>query len=289
MKRIAALYTCHNRKVKTLASLSTLYKAKLKSTNDFQLTIYLTDDGSTDGTSKAVKEQFPNVTIIAGSGDLFWSEGMRVSWKKALENNYDAYLLLNDDVEIYDSVFDQLFEAHKYCLNQFNKPGIYIGATENKNTGELTYSGSLVLNKFLYTQRRLAPNGNFQSCDLANANIMLVTREVVEQIGIFPEGYSHGISDYHYSLTASINNIPVLVAKAYCGHCLFDHAYIYADFATKSFDERKKILNNPTGLALDSYKKYMRRFFPFRYPFVAFFGWFKLYFPKIYVSYFTRR
>jgi GT2 family glycosyltransferase len=282
MQRIAALYTCFNRKEKTLASLATLQKASTSFGNSLQLDVFLTDDGSTDGTSEAVSKHFSYVTIIKGDGSLFWAEGMRSSWKEALKNNYDAFLLLNDDVELYEDFFSHLFQTHEYSINTYNKGGVYIGATENKNIGKLTYSGSLVLSKILYTQNRLAPNGDFQICDLANANIMLVHNTVVDAIGILSKGYSHGMADYDYTLTARRKKIPVLVAPEYCGHCVNDHKSKYENFEKLSFSERKKILYSPTGLAFKSYKKYMWKFFPMRYPAIVFFGYFKLYFPTLY-------
>ncbi|MGB5554274.1 MAG: hypothetical protein WBM83_06410, partial [Flavobacteriaceae bacterium] len=123
----------------------------------------------------------------------------------------------------------------------------------------------------------------------ANANIMVATKSVVEAIGILTEGYSHGVADYDYSLTASRKNIPVLVAPEYCGHCEFDHKDAYEGFAAMSFKERKAYLYKPTGLAFDSYLKYMRKFFPLRYVLVAFFGALKLYFPSVYLKFFRHR
>jgi len=282
MKNLAALYTCHNRREKTLKSLESLYKSQKNSKAKFKLDIYLTDDGSTDGTSEEVKKRFPEVHLIQGDGNLFWAEGMRKSWLRALDKEYNGFLLLNDDVEIYENIFDQLFACHQYSLKNYQKAGIYIGPTEDKFLNKLTYSGSLVLNKFLYTTKRLPPTGEFQICDLANANIMLVSNSVVQEIGIFTEGYSHAAADYDYTLTASRKGIPVLICREYCGHCEDDHRDTYENFETISLAERKKILNNPTGIAFKSRKKYMKKFFPLRYPFFVFFGYFKLYFPRVY-------
>lgn len=289
MKKIAALYTCFNRKEKTLKSLETLFKATSETSLIKQLDIYLTDDGSTDGTSEAVKARYPEVSILKGNGKLFWAEGMRNSWKSALEGTYDGYLLLNDDVEIYENMFPELLGTHRYSISNFNQHGIYIGSTEDKETKKMTYSGSVILNKFLYTQKRLVPNGSYQKCDLANANIMLVPNQVVNKIGILTQGYSHGMADYDYTLMASRKGIPVIVAPHYCGHCTNDHYDLYEGFSKKSLSERKRILNNPTGLAHKSYLKYMKKFFPFRFPLVVMFGWIKLYFPKIYLRYFRNR
>ncbi len=289
MNRVAVLLTCHNRREKTLRSLESLYKVNQMISKPLALDVYLTDDGSTDNTSQEVKEQFPEVKIIEGDGNLFWAEGMRTSWKEALKKDYEAFLLLNDDVELYMNVLDQLLQTHEYCLEHYNKPGIYIGATEDRDKDKLTYSGSLIVNRFLYKHKRLPPNGKVQTCDLANANIMMVTNAAVSQIGILSEGYAHGMADYDYTLRANKNEIPVLIAAEYCGHCVNDHKDLYHGFEDKSLKERRAYLNRPTGLAFASYKKYMRKFFPFRYPFVVFFGWLKLYFPKMYLKYFRTK
>lgn len=289
MKNVAVLLTCHNRKIKTLNSLRSLFRVKNTSSNkDFDMRVYLTDDGSTDGTTAAIQEEFPQVNILQGSGHLFWAEGMRNSWKEALKGNYDTYLLINDDVELYDNVFDQLALTDAYSNEKFGMGGIYLGATEDKFKDELTYSGSIITNEFLYKLKRLPPNGQFQECHLGNANIMMVSGNVVEKIGILTKGYSHGMADYDYTLMAINKKIPVFIAPEYCGHCVNDHRDHYENFINKSLEERRHVLYNPTGLALSSYKKYMKKFFPFRYPFVVVFAWLKLYFPKIYLDYFRR-
>ena len=96
-KRVAVLLTCHNRKAKTLDCLASFYRAVFPAGYTFD--IFLTDDGSTDGTKDAVKKLYPQITIINGSGNLFWAGGMRLAWETAMgEYSYDAFLLLNDDV-----------------------------------------------------------------------------------------------------------------------------------------------------------------------------------------------
>ena len=78
---IAVLMTCHDRREKTVSCLKALYGQELPS--GVSLSVYLTDDGCTDGTVDAVKESFTNTHIIHGNGDLYWNRGMLAAWREA--------------------------------------------------------------------------------------------------------------------------------------------------------------------------------------------------------------
>ena len=65
--RVAALYTCFNRKEKTIKSLGYLYEAQKSSKHNIELSVYLTDDNSSDGTSAAVASKFSDVKILSRS------------------------------------------------------------------------------------------------------------------------------------------------------------------------------------------------------------------------------
>ena len=74
-KRIAILLTCHNRKENTLACLEKLYQIDLPF--NFSFDVFLVDDGSTDGTAKAVNDNFHDVR--EGSSRRYLSRPMSVS------------------------------------------------------------------------------------------------------------------------------------------------------------------------------------------------------------------
>ena len=82
---IATIITCHNRKEKTLTCLTDLMNQDVISGID--LNVYLVDDGSTDGTGDAVKQNFPHVNILQGDGTLYWNGGMRFAFSEAMKND----------------------------------------------------------------------------------------------------------------------------------------------------------------------------------------------------------
>ena len=71
MVTIAVLITCHNRKDTTLSCLGRLFSIRK------DIDVYCVDDNSTDGTADAIRENFPQVNLIRGDGNLFWCRGMR--------------------------------------------------------------------------------------------------------------------------------------------------------------------------------------------------------------------
>lgn len=291
--KIAVLLTCFNRKEKTLSCLASLYQAldvyNENTSDKIELSVYLTDDGCTDGTSDAVRNNFAdnNITILQGNGNLYWSGGMIFAWKEALKkhDDWDFYLLLNDDTDLLDNLFEELLNTHKYCLNKYNKAGIYSGITTSKTDHtKMTYGGSVWKIKFLGIPNRLDPIGKPQMCDFTNANILLVSKDVVDKIGIFWNGYKHGCSDYDYSIHVRKAGFPVLLTAKYCGRCDNDH-YKKKEFEqmilSMSLQERKSFFNNPIHSNND-YLTYIRRNIPIRYPMVYLGRLLNVYAPKLY-------
>ena len=95
MTSIAVLMTCHNRVNSTLECLAHLYEQT--ALDRVVLSVYLVDDGSSDGTGEQVHERFPDVNVLKGDGSLFWNGGMHRAFGEALKVGFDYYLWLNDD------------------------------------------------------------------------------------------------------------------------------------------------------------------------------------------------
>lgn len=281
---IAVLLTCHNRKSKTLKCLETLFDAEVPL--NYTLFIYLVNDGSTDGTKEAVKNKFPNVNIIEGNGSLYWAGGMRLAWNQAIEtNNFQAFLLINDDVELKKYFLIDLIETDKYAVAEFGKKGIYSGATIDKNSNEISYGGlKIIRNHFILKTKKVIPSRTPQHCDMTNANILWVSDEVVKQIGIFDDKFIHGIADYDYSLQANKNNFPVLLAPNSGGFCSDDHGNNWKTSIAK-YKERLIYLKSPTGLAYKQYLYFIKKNFPLFLPYSFTMLWMKTLFPSLWSNF----
>lgn len=205
---IAVLMTCYNRVETTLRCLASLHRQILPPGVSFR--VHLVDDGSPDGTGRIVAERFPGVDVIAGSGQLFWARGMALAWKTAVaRGGYDAYLWLNDDVELVDgAVADALAD-----LGQVGGRGVLVGACADE-TGAISY-GCLGPDGACLKPvgRPLRHLGNI------SGNFVLVPHEVLAVVGGMAECYRHAYGDFDYASRLRKAGIPYYLGSKVSGLC----------------------------------------------------------------------
>jgi GT2 family glycosyltransferase len=280
---IAVLLTCFNRKEETLKCLDDIFH-QIKPEH-VTMGIFLVDDGSTDGTSEAIRKLFPEVHLITGNGSLFWAGGMRLAWNTALQAGaFDYFWLVNDDTTLYKETLSNLLKADEYALKTFGKNGVYVGSTLDPKTRQHSYGGQRLIRKKDSASRIVYPNGMFQSCEFCNANILLIPKLVVDQLGIFSEKYIHAIADYDYSMRAVRAGFPVLILPEYGGECADDH-FLPPNAPRPSLEARIRNLYSPKGFSYKEYLHFIRTYFPSTYVNTVITLWIRTLFPDLWAFY----
>jgi GT2 family glycosyltransferase len=253
---IAVLMTVHNRCEATLKCLDSLY-AQQSSAVPF--VVYLVNDGSTDNTAEAVRSEFPDVKILTGNGQLFWSGGMRMAFAEAAKSGYGYYLWLNDDVVLFPGAINTLLETYKE-VRDASGHAIIVGSTLDPVIGERSYGGGTVRGRMgSGVAQAVIPQAAPQKCDIFTGNIVLIPRCVFDVLGNISSQYTHSIGDTDYALRAGESGIQSWVAPGYLGTCPQNTEN------TKCFDsnvpivERYRYLCSPKGLPPGEYLHFLKR------------------------------
>ncbi len=264
MIRIAVLLTCFNRRETTLKCLESLFCQELH--DNISMEVFLVDDGSTDGTGDAVRQQFSSVKIIEGSSNLYWCGGMRLAWDAAMNKDFDFYLWLNDDTILLADALSTFMGAVNTATEIGDSfSGIIVGSTSSAETGDRTYGGCIQTKDKSLDFRPVVPTGSLEPCDTFNGNCVLVSREAFHELGNLSPEFTHAMGDTDYGLRAKAKNIPMWVAPKYIGTCSNNPKDSWMDNAV-SLRKRIKNLNNPKGLPPKEWMFFCRRHAGWRWP-----------------------
>jgi GT2 family glycosyltransferase len=143
------------------------------------------DDGSTDGTAEAIKKSFPEVQVLEGNGELWWTGAINLALSEflPLADKEDYFLTLNNDVEFDESYLENLVFAAK------QKPNALIGSVSLDIYDKTKVVDAGVPINWLNQKRTM---GNFKKGDFFNLEVSrlsgrgaLIPAQVFRKIGLY--------------------------------------------------------------------------------------------------------
>lgn len=216
-------------------------------------TYYITNDGSTDGTSQVLEEQRKNcnIEIYQGDGFLFWNRGMYHSFEKALMHPFDFYLWVNNDTEFYADLWKVLMADYQNACIE-NKFCVVCGSVQSKVDMKATYGGT-------NSNGLIIPTGKIEKCTHINGNCLLIPRIVANKIGNLDYAYEHGLGDFDYGQRILAEGGQLYASSCFIGTC--EKNAVKGTWKDVSLPIRKriKLMKAKSGQPRASYKHYLKK------------------------------
>jgi len=117
--KVAIVIPVFNRRETTLQglrSLSRIDRALL------DVRVFVVDDDSPDGTAKAIKDEFPEIGVIDGTGDLHYAAGTNRGIEESLKWEPDFVATMNDDAVFHPHFLNALIKTAS------ENPGTIVGS-----------------------------------------------------------------------------------------------------------------------------------------------------------------
>lgn len=246
--KIVVMLTCHNRKAKTINCINGL------SLNEAETSFIVVDDGSNDGTVEAL-ESMRDVTVIRGSGNLFYSGGMRKAMEYARANTEaDFYVLANDDVIFEEGILDK--------LSVLDRSKVYVGAMRDQK-GNCSYGGIKYYSGIHYNT--VTPDSSDRSCDTFNANFVVVPSDIFRSVPIMDEHYIHSLGDFDYGLSIKKAGYQIEVLEQYVGICDNNSALGTWNDKTLSVRDRIRLKESVKGAPFKPWFYFLKKNFGLGY------------------------
>lgn len=100
-------------------------------------TTVLVEDGCTDGTVEKCEAEFPEVTMLHGDGNLWWSGAINKGVEYALAQGADAIVWMNDDNRVEAETLSHMVESHK----RLGERSVICARTKATDTGSDEWVG----------------------------------------------------------------------------------------------------------------------------------------------------
>lgn len=203
--KIYIVIPVHNRLPLTRQCLTSLQNQNIR-----QFQIIVVDDGSTDGTAEMIGSEFPDVVLLRGDGNLWWTGAINKGVEYALSNagDGDYVLTLNDDTFVSPDYIETIIAS------TLLHPGSLIGSVYLNDEGARTVLDAGVRINWLTAKFIKLGNGqryedilghedSMHEVDVLSGRGTLIPIEVFRNIGLYDAvNLPHYGADYEFSCRA---------------------------------------------------------------------------------------
>jgi hypothetical protein len=180
------------------------------------LEIVCVDNGSTDGSAEAVRERFPEVTLIEAGENLGFAGGNDLGLRHALERDAQWVVLVNNDATVAPDVI----EGFEQAIARRPDAGVLAGKVYFADRPDtIWFAGQRVSTLTGYSGRPRGYGradgpryGGIVDTGRAVGALMAISRDVLQTVGLFDEDLFAYVEDVDLALRAREAGFGIVVA-----------------------------------------------------------------------------
>jgi GT2 family glycosyltransferase len=164
----------------------------------------IVDDGSVDGTSDMIQNDFPEVVLLKKKGGLWWSEATNIGIKFALEHGAEYIMTLNDDTLPASDYMEKMILWSK------KKPSALLGALAlGVHDNKIVYGGEMLNWKSGKFENIIDLISDSNQNGLHKVNIfpgrgLLIPADVFNEIGFYDsKNFPQTVADLDFTVRAN--------------------------------------------------------------------------------------
>lgn len=209
--KVAVLILNWNRAEMTIACIESLLHL-----NYDNYDIIVIDNGSTDGSEEIIRHKFPNISILQTGSNLGYSEGNNRGIKKALEENADYILILNNDTKLDRDCLSHLVEM---CEKNESIGVAGAIACDYDDPAKIlqvscSFDWQTLKPKILNLEEaNQFDRGNYFDAAYIQGDCMFVRKQVFKKIGYFNTRFFFGYEDVDFCFRAAAAGYRCVVSK----------------------------------------------------------------------------
>jgi GT2 family glycosyltransferase len=181
--------------------------------------VIVVDDGSSDGTRDLISKQFPEVKLLQGDGNLWWTGAINLGVRYAMSHGAvtDAVLVINDDLEVSSDYLETLYRLWQ------SMPRTLIGSVVvDIDNPDIIDNGGNVVNwwtakfRVLHCGERLSKFAKdyYVPASFLTGRGTLIPMQVFHDIGLYDDRHFQQCGDTEFPVRAQKAGYQLVVSYA---------------------------------------------------------------------------